>query len=139
MIPLFLLTLVNSCYGKNMVLCVASCKRNTKEECNTIFLTGDTHGDFQQLGNKHLPQCKEMTRDDYVIICGDFGGLWAGNAHDRYWLDWLNEKPFTTLFVDGNHENFDLLNAQPEKHWNGGESLRAGECPASYAGADIYL
>ena len=96
------------------------CKRNTKEECNTIYLTGDTHGDFQRLGNKHLPQCKETTRDDYMIICGDFGGLWAGNAHDRYWLDWLNEKPFTTLFVDGNHENFDLLNAQPEKHWNGG-------------------
>lgn len=26
----------------------------------------------------------------------------------------------TTLFVDGNHENFALLNALPEKHWNGG-------------------
>ena len=27
---------------------------------------------------------------------------------------------FTTLFVDGNHENFDLLNALPEKEWHGG-------------------
>ena len=85
-----------------------------------IYLTGDTHGDFQRLGNKQFPQCKEMTRDDYVIICGDFGGLWDGGSRDRYWLDWLNEKPFTTLFVDGNHENFDLLNAQPQKRWNGG-------------------
>jgi len=25
-------------------------------------------------------------------------------------LDWLNEKPFTTLFIDGNHENFNRLN-----------------------------
>ena len=35
-------------------------------------------------------------------------------------MDWLNKKPFTTLFVDGNHENFDLLNTLPEKEWNGG-------------------
>ena len=39
---------------------------------------------------------------------------------DRHWLDWLEEKPFTTLFVDGNHENFGLLDALPEKEWNGG-------------------
>ena len=61
-----------------------------------------------------------MDRKDYVIITGDFGGLWDGNSKDQYWLDWLEEKPFTTLFVDGNHENFDLLNALPEKRWNGG-------------------
>ena len=28
-------------------------------------------------------------------------------------LDWLDGKAFTTLFVDGNHENFDRLYAYP--------------------------
>ena len=61
-----------------------------------------------------------MGREDYLIVTGDFGGLWDGGPKDQYWLDWLEGKPFTTLFVDGNHENFDLLNTLPERQWNGG-------------------
>ena len=85
-----------------------------------IYITGDTHGGFQRFGNNYFPQQKHMSREDYVIITGDFGGLWDGGPKDWYWLDWLSGKPFTTLFVDGNHENFDLLNALPEKEWHGG-------------------
>lgn len=85
-----------------------------------IYITGDTHGGFQRFGSKYFPQQKQMGLDDYVIICGDFGGLWDGSPKDKHWLDWLAEKPFTTLFVDGNHENFALLNALPEKEWHGG-------------------
>ena len=81
-----------------------------------IYITGDTHGGFQRFGNKYFPPQKHMSREDYVIITGDFGGLWDGGPKDWYWLDWLSGKPFTTLFVDGNHENFDLLNALPEKY-----------------------
>ena len=61
-----------------------------------------------------------MGRDDHVILAGDFGGVWAGEQADGYKLDWLEDKPFTTLFVDGNHENFNLLNAYPEQEWHGG-------------------
>ena len=85
-----------------------------------IYITGDTHGGFQRFGSKYFPQQKQMGLDDYVIICGDFGGLWDGSPKDKHRLDWLSEKPFTTLFVDGNHENFALLNALPEKEWHGG-------------------
>ena len=85
-----------------------------------IYITGDTHGGFQRFGNKYFPPQKHMSREDYVIITGDFGGLWDGGPKDWYWLDWLSGKPFTTLFVDGNHENFDPLNALPEKEWHGG-------------------
>ena len=85
-----------------------------------IYITGDTHGGFRRFGNKYFPPQKHMSREDYVIITGDFGGLWDGGPKDWYWLDWLSGKPFTTLFVDGNHENFDLLNALPEKEWHGG-------------------
>ncbi len=88
---------------------------------STVYITGDTHGGFQRFTTKHFPQLKEMSRDDYVIICGDFGGIWAGEQADGPMLDWLENKPFTTLFVDGNHENFDLLNAYPEQEWHGGK------------------
>lgn len=39
-------------------------------------------------------------------------------------LDWLDCKPFTTLFVDGNHENFDRLYEYPVEEWNGGKIHR---------------
>ena len=55
-----------------------------------------------------------------MIIAGDHGGVWAGEQADGHHLNWLEDKPFTTLFVDGNHENFDLLNAYPEQEWHGG-------------------
>lgn len=85
-----------------------------------IFITGDTHGDFTRLRPIFFPDQSELTKQDYVIICGDFGGIWDDSLEDRYWLDWLEERPFTTLFIDGNHENFDLLTTYPTEPWQGG-------------------
>ena len=31
-----------------------------------IYITGDTHGDFQRFGSKYFPQQKEMSREDYL-------------------------------------------------------------------------
>jgi len=84
-----------------------------------IFITGDTHGDFTRFNTHIFPEQKEMTKDDYVIVCGDFG-IWDASKRERYWLDWLNDKPFTTLFVTGNHSNYDLLNQYPVSEWNDG-------------------
>lgn len=74
-----------------------------------LFITGDTHADFKRFNTANFPQQKEMTRDDTVLIMGDFGGVWCDREEERYWLKWLSEKPFTVCFVDGNHENFDRL------------------------------
>jgi len=85
-----------------------------------VFVNGDTHGDFTRFSTDIFPEQKRMTKEDYVIVCGDFG-LWHDNKQERYWLDWLNDKPFTTLFVDGNHENFDRLYQMPVHDWHGGQ------------------
>lgn len=74
-----------------------------------VFVTGDCHADFRRFSTDIFPEQKEMTYDDTVIILGDFGGIWSDSKDERYWLEWLNSKPFTTVFVDGNHENFDRL------------------------------
>ena len=85
----------------------------------TIFITGDTHADFRRFSSEVFPEQKEMTKDDYVIVCGDFG-IWDESENQRYWLDWLGDRPFTTLFVAGNHSNYDLLKQFPVSKWNGG-------------------
>lgn len=89
-----------------------------------IFITGDTHGDVRRFNNNSFYEQKEMTKDDYVIILGDFGMVWDYNGesrYEKYWLDWLDEKPFTTLFIDGNHENYDRLDAMEVEQWHGGK------------------
>ena len=42
-----------------------------------IYITGDTHADFSRFLIENFPIQNEITKDDYVIICGDFGGVWA--------------------------------------------------------------
>ena len=85
-----------------------------------IFITGDCHGDYRRFNTAAFPEQKEMTKEDYVIICGDFG-FWDTSKQQENNMDWLEEKPFTTLWVDGNHENFDLLSEYPVDWWNGGK------------------
>ena len=86
-----------------------------------IFITGDTHGDFTRFKKEIFREQAELTKDDYVIICGDFGGIWDSSAEECHWLDWLDAKPFTTLFVSGNHENYDLLAKFPVQEWHSGK------------------
>ena len=86
----------------------------------SIWITGDTHGDWMhRLNINAFPEQNGMTKDDYVIICGDFG-LWHDTKQERYNLDWLENKPFTTLFIDGNHENFNRLDNFSIYEWNYG-------------------
>lgn len=85
-----------------------------------IFITGDTHGDFRRFENTIFYEQVGLTKKDCVMITGDFGGIWDGSAEEQRQLDWLEKKPFTTLFVSGNHENFDLLAEYPVEEWNGG-------------------
>ncbi|MCM1219610.1 MAG: metallophosphoesterase [Lachnospiraceae bacterium] len=88
-----------------------------------VYVTGDCHGFFSKFNTANFAQQRGMDKDDYVIICGDFGGIWstdAENREEKYLMSWMENKPFTTLFVDGNHENFDRLNSCPVEMWNGG-------------------
>lgn len=88
-----------------------------------IFMTGDTHAEFYRFSSKRFPEGKNLTKEDVMIIAGDFGGIWDkdySREYERHWLNWLNEKPWTTLFIDGNHENFDRLSILPLEERFGG-------------------
>lgn len=88
-----------------------------------VYVTSDTHGafDIHKINPREFEAASSMTSDDYLLICGDFGCIWDGGSQDRFWLNWLESLPWTTLFIDGNHENFDVLNGYPIKEWNGGK------------------
>lgn len=86
-----------------------------------VFITGDTHGRFERFVLDDVFRKNRLTREDYVIICGDFGGVWYNDYRHEKNLDNLAELPFTILFADGNHENYDLLETYPTGEWYGGK------------------
>ena len=118
-----------------------------------IYITGDVHipYDVAKLGTEKL---KDTTKDDYLIICGDFGLLWnwteqnqsvESNPEDTKWttneLFWkkhLENLPYTILFVDGNHENFDRLNGYPITEWNGGKVQKISDSIIHLMRGQVY-
>lgn len=86
-----------------------------------IYVIGDTHGleDFYKL-HTFAGEHPELTLNDYVIVAGDFGAIWSEQTLVEN-LRYYTELPFTVLFVDGNHENFDLINSYSVEIWNGGK------------------
>lgn len=89
-----------------------------------IYITGDTHGEYDKFLNR-INQHK-ISNNDTVIICGDFGFVWDTPYH-CYFLAKLTIQPFTIAFVDGNHEDFDLLYTYPVVEWNGGKAHKVAD------------
>ena len=92
-----------------------------------VYVTGDIHGNSTRLSKDSFYEQKNFSDnkdENIVIILGDFGLVWNINEEskqEKYWLNWLNQKPFTTVFVDGNHENHKRLVTYPIKQWHGGK------------------
>lgn len=89
----------------------------------SFIIAGDIHGtlDIWKLERFFTGREDEFTKDDYLIVCGDAcicGFLASDEAATRSIIRGL---PVTTLFVDGNHENFEKLNSYTIDIWNGGK------------------
>ena len=84
-----------------------------------IYITGDLHGDLRRFQPEIFYEQESHTKEDIVLVAGDFGCVWHGDERDDEDLDWLEARPFTTAFVTGNHENFDVLQKYPLEKWRG--------------------
>lgn len=119
-----------------------------------MFVTGDTHGmiDIEKIDTfydiiKTLDDKLPFNREapEFVMIAGDFGFIWKslweskskhGKATPTIAPDDLkrienvfNYYPWTTLWIDGNHENFDVLDNLPtEERWGGKVSVITEKC-----------
>ena len=93
----------------------------------TVYVTGDIHGglDMQKLRDWDLGD--SLTGDDYLIVAGDFGFPWDFSAEECADIAWLESRPYTVLFVDGNHERFDHWAERPMELWHGGLTQRLSD------------
>lgn len=82
-----------------------------------IYVTGDMHADENRISRSAL---KMLNEGDTLIICGDFGFLWDGGKRENKLLNSLAARSYNICFVDGTHENFELLNGLPVSEWCGG-------------------
>lgn len=89
----------------------------------SFIISGDTHGtkDLGKLAKFFDEHEGEFTKDDYLIICGDVGVCGFSASDERETKNFLKNLPVTVLFVDGNHENFEILNSYAVDTWCGGK------------------
>jgi hypothetical protein len=91
-----------------------------------IYVTGDTHGGNNLLkrlyATKYIHGYNDWP-DHHILLAGDAGILWSGAACEKDFLeeaDRVLERMGATLYwVDGNHENFDMLNSYPVRESDG--------------------
>lgn len=88
-----------------------------------VYVTGDIHGEIERFQEKKL---KRLKKKDTLIVLGDFGFLWNGSKEERKNLKWLTKRPYQLLFIDGCHENFDMLKEYPIVEYKGGKARHLG-------------
>ncbi len=107
-----------------------------------VFVTGDTH--FPIDGDKLFKQQEgfpflTLQRTDYVIVLGDFGLFWRKrDSHNMKYMRRVRSLPYTLLFVDGNHENFDWLEEFPVIEKFGGKVQWCGKNILHLMRGEIY-
>lgn len=105
----------------------------------SIYVTGDTHGglDKRKLESKRFPEGKKLNKSDYVIVLGDFG-IWQNKkAYD--FIFWIDSKPFTTLFIEGNHEDYNFLKTFPIIDMFGGKVRKITDSIFQLMRGEVYV
>lgn len=89
-----------------------------------IYFTGDTHG---ELAKFKTASAKKLKKGDTLIICGDFGFVWNESKEELNNIKWLSKRKYQILFVEGAHENFELLDKFPKVDFCGGKARKISE------------
>ena len=79
-----------------------------------VFVTGDCHQDMRKI--YAFADKMELGSDDYIIVLGDMGIFWRHDKADANVIikDFEARYNFNLYFIDGNHENFKILNSLEE-------------------------
>ena len=87
-----------------------------------LYVTGDCHGEESRMTYSGFAYNKDLGEGDILFCCGGWEYISDDSYRERRFLEYLaEEKPYTICWVDGNHENFDLINQYPIEMWNGGK------------------
>ena len=58
-----------------------------------LYITGDTHGDFSRFRPESFYEQERLTKEDVILVAGDFGGVWYGDSRDDAGLNFLDSRP----------------------------------------------
>lgn len=86
-----------------------------------VYVTGDMHGDEDRLYSKEF---RKLKAGDTLIVAGDFGFVWNNCREERKLLKYLGSRKFNICFVDGPHDNLELIYKSRETVWKGGRVHR---------------
>jgi len=78
-------------------------------EMAKIIFIGDVHGEWRQLEYVLNKIVERQHNPDAIIQVGDFGWNFYGNDTWVPDQELMENLPFPMIAIDGNHENFDLL------------------------------
>ncbi|GCF85965.1 metallophosphoesterase [Geobacter sp. SVR] len=97
-----------------------------------LLFTGDLHGErgIHRFAPESFPEGEVLDRDDFIIVAGDFQMIYAHGGltrQEQVQLDWLSRRPWTTLFIDGNHEHMPRLRSLPLEQRFGGTVGKAAD------------
>lgn len=83
----------------------------------SLFITGDLHGRayFSKLERFASEFGHKLSKEDVLLVLGDFCLPWdcPPNEQDNDLMGRISQFPWTTAFIDGNHENHDMLSTLP--------------------------
>ena len=123
---------------------------------NKMFVISDSHiPNYITMIKPHVwKQQETLTKDDNLVICGDVNLIFdyektgisvPANPNDTcwsreeiFWYEWLNQRRFTTLWIDGNHENFNRLATYPIEEWHGGRVHKISDSIMHLMRGEIY-
>ncbi len=100
-----------------------------------IYVMSDTHGDMDRFRAKDV---RRLKKGDTLVVLGDFGFVWDGSKAEKRALRRLGRRRYQLLFLDGSHENYDLLGAYPQVDFAGGKAWQLGPRLYRLGRGEIY-
>lgn len=93
-----------------------------------LYCTGDTHGEIiKRFSFRRNPELRTLTDNDTMFILGDFGLPFGPQTmkETKNVFDFLMEKPWTTIVIGGNHEDYDFWESCPQTQIYDGAARQA--------------
>ena len=109
-----------------------------------LFVTGDIHQsvDIHKLSSSNFKIKNDLTKNDILVITGDIGLVWNYGqtpfGEEKYWRNWLNNKPWTTFCTLGNHEAYNLIETFPIVEFCGGRARKISDSIYYEIRGEIY-
>lgn len=109
-----------------------------------LFVTGDIHQsiDIQKLRKFSFILGEELTKNDILIILGDVGLVYQyginAKGEEEFWRNWVNNRPWTTFCVLGNHEAYSHISEFPIVDFCGAPARQIADSIFYAETANIY-